>query len=318
MIKFAFAVVTLGIGALAAEVPLINIVPAEATVIGGIHVDKTISSSFGAYLLSQVNENDQHFREFVSATNFDPRHDLREVVFASTGQSKGPGVVVARGVFNGPQILAAVKAKSNGTQTTYNGVPLVEHAQGTRTTAVAVIDGSLAIAGDGVLVRAALDRRSGDAAAGALAGKAVTASSNYDAWVVTNGQYHPAAAAVPGAVAPGRRQTGLPAVSGVALQGVLETSGGVVFGSSVVRFGGQALTRSEKDAQALVDVVRFAAGMIQLNGGNNPGFQKLQPILDSLDVKATGTTVTFAASANESDLEQLMQPKRVRKTASVR
>src|ERR1051325_9305106 len=111
MIRFTLAMAALAVSAFAAEPTLISLVPAEATVIGGIHVDSTVSSPFGQFILSQVNQGDKDFQEMIAATGFDPRQDLREIVFASASQqAKGPGLILARGVFNGPQILSAVEA----------------------------------------------------------------------------------------------------------------------------------------------------------------------------------------------------------------
>ena len=47
-------------------------------------------------------------------------------------------------------------------------------------------------------------------------------------------------------------------------QSISQASGGIKFGANV-QIGMQAVTRSEKDAEALVDVVRFIGGLIQTN-----------------------------------------------------
>jgi len=315
MIKLALAVTVLSVAVAAQEIPLINLVPADAAVIGGIHVDKTAASPFGAFLLSQVHDGDSDFQQFISATGFDPRRDLREVVFASGAQAPGPGLVLARGVFNGPQLLQAAKGKTNGTISSYSGVDLLEYTQGRRTSGLAIINGSLAIAGNSTLVRAALDRRSGNPVAGPLTPQAQTASDTYDAWIVSNGQFSKTAPAV--AATPNRRRSVIPGNAGQILQAVTQTSGGLVFGS-VVHFDGQAIARSEKDAQALVDVARLATGLIQLNGSGNPDLLKLQPVLDSLKVTAQGTTVKFEASIAESDLENILQSGKNVRAASIR
>jgi hypothetical protein len=91
------------------------------------------------------------------------------------------------------------------------------------------------------------------------------------------------------------------------LQGIVETSGGVTFGATI-QFAGEALTRSDKDAQALVDVVKFITSMMQMNS-TNPDTQKLQPILDSLQVSAQGTTVKMSFSIPQMELERLVQPR---------
>lgn len=288
--------------AFAADTSLISLVPADAKVVGGVQVSRTASSPFGQYVLAQMGQNNAQMQEFIDATGFDPRRDLQEVVFAATAEKRGPGVVIARGVFNGPQILAAIRAKSPtaGTATTYRGVPLLEkdgHSIG-------IADGWLAVAGESNMVRAALDRRAGSGAASALAQKAASSASRYDAWMVTNGTF----------IAPLPGKNGNNPMSGI--EGIVETSGGLTFGS-MVQFSGEALTRSDKDAQALVDVVKFITGMMQMNA-NNPEVQRLQPLFDSLKVSAQGTTVRMSFAVPSSDLEQLMQPRSAGKKTAAR
>jgi hypothetical protein len=301
MIRNLFTIAVLAVSTLAAETSLIDLVPPGATVIGGIHVDRTAGSPFGQFVLSRMNESDKDVQKFIDATGFDPRRDLRELVFANAAERKGPGLILGRGVFNGPQILAAVTMKG-GTQTSYKGIDLVETAGGKRPGTLAVVDGSLAIAGDPVMVRAAIDRRSGAPTSSPLAPKATALSGAYDAWAVASGQFRP-----PLTAAPGSNRPNVP--GSAAMQGIVETSGGLTFGA-VVRFDGQAVTRSDKDALALVDVIRFLSSMVQVNGSQSPDVQKLQPVLDSLEVKAEANVVKVSAAIPQSDLEQIMKPKR--------
>ncbi|MBC7925825.1 MAG: hypothetical protein H7039_09220, partial [Bryobacteraceae bacterium] len=271
------------VSAFAADTALISLVPAEAKVVGGVHVDKTISSPFGQYVLEQFRDTDPNFQEFISASGFDPRRDLRDIVFASTtAERKGPGLIIAQGVFNGPQLLSAIQTKQGGTASSYRGINLVEkdgHA-------IAVADGSLAIAGTTSLVRAAIDRRSATGAASALTTKAISVSSRYDAWMVTSEVF---VAPLP-ANGPNRQ----PFPVSPNFRGILETSGGLTFGS-IIQFSAEALTRSDRDAQALVDVIRLAASLLQMNG-SSAEMQVLQPIFSSLVVNQEGSTVKLSFS----------------------
>src|SRR5215472_3544736 len=73
-----------GTSALAAIDPgLLNLVMPDAKVLSGLQVDQTLNSPFGQYILNQFQPNDQGFLKFMSATGFDPRHDLREILAAS-------------------------------------------------------------------------------------------------------------------------------------------------------------------------------------------------------------------------------------------
>jgi len=292
----------------AADATLISLVPADAKVIAGVNLATAENSPFGQYVLSQIRDSDKDFENFVTASGFDPRRDVREVVFASpAGGHKSPGVVIAGGVFNGPQILSAIQAKeTGGTMTTYNGVSLLDkdgHSVG-------FADGSIAFAGQSALVRAAIDRRGSSPPLSAFASKALATGKLYDVWMVTNGLF----------VAPLPKSKGAAANSNplgaVNLQGILETSGGLTLGT-VVQFNAEALTRSNQDAQAMADVVKFIASMVQMNGNQNSEFAAIQTILQSLNVQTDGTTVKMSCAIPEQDLEKLLN-SRPRNTRSHR
>ena len=101
-----------------------------------------------------------------------------------------------------------------------------------------------------------------------------------------------------------------------AIQSIEQTSAGVHFGN-MVQFSGEAITRTEKDATALADVLRFLAGMMQLQRDRNPEVAKFAALLDSLEVKATGSTVSLSLAVPEADLENTMKPRtRIRRRAA--
>ena len=302
----AFAAATV----FAADPTLISLVPADAKVIGGVNLAAAENSPFGQYLLSQIRDSDKDFENFVTASGFDPRRDVRDVVFASpAGGQKSPGVVIARGVFNGPQILSAIQAKqAGGIMTTYKGVSLLDkdgHSVG-------FADGSVAFAGQSALVRAAIDLRGTSSPLSAFASKALATSNLYDVWMVTNGLF---VAPLPKAKGAGANSNALGAVN---LQGILETSGGLTLGTTV-QFNAEALTRSNQDAQAMADVVRFITSMVGANGNQNSEFAAIQTILQSLKVQTDGTTVKMSFSIPEQDLEKLInsKPRRTRTQAAV-
>lgn len=299
MIKTTFALAALFTAqALTAETPLLNFVPAGAKVIAGMHVDRTLASPLGQYLLSQAREDDPSFRKFTDATGFDPRKDLREIVTAAADQQHRQGIVLARGVFNGPQIIAAAQAHGSGVVTTYNGVSVLQ-TSGTNPHWIAILDGTTAVAGEAGMVKAAIDGRGANSAVTSpLAQKAASFDNRYDAWVVASGMFKPPVT------------SGTPPAPAAALAAIVETSAGFEFNSGV-RITGEAVTRSEKDAQALVDVVRFMTSMLQLNGGgDNPQLQQIRPILDSMDLRAEANTVRMMLTIPEADLEQFLKSQK--------
>lgn len=295
--RFAASALLAASALFGADQALLALVNPDAKVVGGIHVSRTLSSPFGQFLLSRMNAEDRHFREFTTLTGFDPRRDLREVVFSSTADAANQraGVVVARGVFNGPQILASARTKGHVTTTNYKGVDILQSPDGG---GLAFLDGSLAIAGDLENVRKAIDRRAASAVPPSLQ-KASILMNRYDAWMVSTAPVGRFAGAAPNQVQG--------PLNSNAMQGILETSGGVTF-DSLVLIEGEALTRSEKDAQALIDVVKFVTGMLQMHSGNNPKWPQIEPILNSLEMRPEASTVKFSLRIAEADLEQLVKP----------
>ena len=304
----AFAMLTLST-ALAADPALLALLPADAKAVAGMNVDRAANSPFGQFLLSQMKSDDAGFQKFVTATGFDPRRDLRELIAAGTlvPNQRGHGLVVARGTFNGPLIIAAART-AGATITSYKGVELVNHKTDRAT--FAILDGNIAIAGEDVLVKRAIDQRGGRVVIDPkIAVKANDVSARFDAWAVSTAPVGNFAGAAPNAQAGAAMNSG-------ALQNIEQTSGGVRFGT-MVEIVGEALTRSDKDALALVDVIRFVTGLMQMHREKNPEAAKFAALLDSMEVKATASTVHVSLSIPQAEIEKLMKSKRAVRRAAV-
>jgi hypothetical protein len=296
----------------AADSSLLNLVMPDAKVVSGVQVEKTKASAFGQYVLSQMQSDDQGMQKFVEQTGFDPRRDLNEILISSTG---GPGksrtLVAGRGVFDRARILGVAK-QAGAALANYHGVDVMQHKDGETTNGIAFLDGGVAVLGDLESVQAAIDRRqNGATPPSALIDKVNKASAENDAWFVTLGS--------PGDFLNGKiadpNLNG--AMQGNMLQSVQEASGGLRFGAVNVRLTAQVVARSEKDAVALADVVRFLAGMVQLNRDSDPNAGRAATLLDSMQLSAQANVMTLSLAIPEDQLEKLFGPgKRPRKVAS--
>ena len=290
-----------------ADPTLLGLAPADTKMVAGIYLDRTRNTPFGQFVLSQMKLEDSNFANFVASTGFDPRRDVNEVLVMSNSTEKhSPGLVLARGVFNGPAIIAAAR-KDGGVVTSYKGVDIVTHGKGMQ--GFAILDGAIALGGEVPAVQAAIDRRRAASSSldSKLAAKIAQLSTQYDAWFTASGFVAPVGPAVPRPNVPGN-------IPVSALQSIESTSGGVKFGVNV-QVGGEAITRSDKDAQALVDVARFLAGMLSMNSGNNPDAAKLAALAQNTQWTAQGTKVSMSLTMPESDLEQLLQQHGTRRAA---
>jgi hypothetical protein len=226
-------------------------------------------------------------------------------------------LVVARGAFDPARIALAASA-NGGVIAKYNGIDVISGGKGDDTdampvkashTAIAFLDASTAAMGDINAVHGAIDRRkAGSVVASRLAAKVQQVSAKNDFWFTSLVPLSNFAAAMPD---PNMAS----AMHGNLLGAVQQASGGVKFGPTVL-VTGEALTRSPKDAAALVDVVKFVAGLIQTNRQNDNTAAQVSTLLDSLQATAQGSTMTMTLSIPEATLEQMIRSMRQQKPAA--
>jgi len=110
---------------------LLNLVMPDATVVSGMNVDQSVASPFGQYILAQMQFNDSGFVQFMTATGFDPRKDLHEIVAATPASASvtvHSALILGRGVFQPAMIIGSATAQG-GTITNYRGFNLVRASQ---------------------------------------------------------------------------------------------------------------------------------------------------------------------------------------------
>lgn len=305
-----FAMAALAAVPLAAIDPaLMKLVPSDATVVAGMNIEQARMSPFGQYVLKQVPLEDEGVRKLMEATGFDPRRDLREIVVASAGgpqAARGKGIVMATGSFDPARIVAMARTM---------GVPVIGYAgvdvlggKEPKSGWLALLDRSLAVAGEPEQVQAAIDRyqKGGGGPGASISAKATEWSGRADAWVVSTGSPAGWASHVPAPQAAGP-------LKGISLEAIEQSAGGVKFGA-VVKISVEAVARTDQDATALGDVVRFLAGMAQLNR-DKQGPDRLAAFLDTMDLKTEARTVTLSFSMPQEQLEKMIQSGPMKKAA---
>jgi hypothetical protein len=308
--------------ALAADPGLLKMVMPDAKVVAGIQVAKSRDSLFGQFILAHMNVDDGGFKKFTTQTGLDPLRDVSEVLIASNWESNASEnrwLVLARGVFDVHKIGHA--AEVNGARVVnFQGVEVYAYsnrANSEEENGVAFIDASTALLGDLGAVKGAIERRKGSVTLNdTVLAKVNDVSSRNDFWFVTLVPVSEFAGAMPD-----RNLSG--AMQGNLLAGISQASGGVRFGDTVA-FSAEAVARSDKDAQALVDVVKFVASMVQTNRQNNATAGQVATLLDGLDCKATGNVTSISLAIPETQIEQMLRnfqqeshPARKRPPASV-
>jgi len=149
-------------------------------------------------------------------------------------------------------------------------------------------------------VREVIDRRgTGTGPDPGLRARIDRASAMYDFWAVSTVPVSDMAGKVPSGQLSGVMQ-------GDVLRGVLETSGGLKFGPDIV-IAGEAVTRSEKDATALADVVRFFVGLAQMSAQKDPKAAASLAFLQKLELTSQGNVMRLSLAIPEAELEKAIQ-----------
>jgi hypothetical protein len=269
-----------GATAFAADPQLMILVMPNAKVLAGVNVTSAKNSLFGQFVLARIAA--QPIPAFITATGFDPRTDLTELLFASAADPSNPGgLALARGTFNVDQIVAAAANHQNLAVLTYDGDRLIADTNPKAKVAhsVAFIGSSIAVAGDLADVKAALDRNSGaNSIDPALAAEVNTLSTNNDAWIASS--------------------AGVPGKKVQALQAVQSFEGGLAFGANV-QVTGQAVANSPQNAAALASVMQLLVAA----SANNAAVNQL---LQSLQVSVTNATLNLALTLPEPQVESVI------------
>jgi hypothetical protein len=288
----------------AVDPALLSLVMPDAKIVAGVQVEQAQASALGQYLLGQIPAGAE-WDKMVAATGFDPKRDLREIVAASSG-ARNAGLLIGRGMFQ-PQRISAMAALAGGTVTNYKGVEMVT-GKGSPG-GLAFLDASTVVLGDDVSLKSAIDRRAGGGQLSVdLRQKAVDASARNDAWVVTVTPLADLLSATPGTA--NFQQVNL-------FQTVQQLAGGLKFGGSTITLTGEAVTRSNEDAQALVDILRFLVSTAQANA-KGPNAARASSIIDAAKFSAEGVVMRLTVEMPEKQVEEMIKPPARRNRAAVR
>ncbi len=284
------------------DTALLNLVPPDTKVVGFVDVAQARNSQFGQFFLNRIDHEDEHFRQFVTETGFDPRRDLQDFLVAATttgSSSDSRFAILARGVFNPARIEAASKSRGGVIQS-YQGVELIVSKQERQSTAVAFLDPKTAVMADVATLKTIIaNRGTATTLDPALSGEIDRVAAENDAWFVSTSSGVDLAARVDSELKEHLNQTH-------ALQSILEASGGIRFGSSVT-VSLDAKTRSPQDATSLADVARFLTSMLQTQRQNDPRAAIIASALDKMVLDTNGNSMHLSFSISEKNLEQLAE-----------
>ena len=298
--KAGFLTVVFAVAALAGtDTGLMALIPSGTKVISSVDVEKARSSPFGQFLLSQMNRNDQGVQTLSEQTGFDPRRDLQYMVFAASGPNGTDQsfVLLLRGNFDQTRITALAESKGV-TTLSVDGIPVYINGKQTNQVGFTFPEVGVAAVGSVPALEQVIHNRANPSTLDSqLQQLSAQASAQGDAWF---------ASLVPGALFSNQVNPGVPAAaSGAqALKSVRASSGAVQFGTNL-HFSFEAVTRSEKDAAALSDVLRFLANTV--TSQQEPRARILAPAVNAMTLLTSGNEVHASVDIPEQSAEELAQ-----------
>lgn len=279
---------------------LLDLVPPGAKIITSVDINQAKNSPFGQYLLSKINTQDHNFGDLIQQTGFDPRRDLQGFVFASPGPDNNTAqsrfALIVRGNFDQDRIREMAQTKGASIQN-YRGYDIFVSKSDHQHPAFTFTEAQILVMGDIATIQQVVANRAIHAGFDPQLEQMVsTVSVGNDAWF---------ASVMPGSyLADHVKQEASQPAAAQALQGVLQSSGGIQFGS-VIRLSFDATARSPKDAQSIVDVIRFLGTMVQMNRQKSPNAENLASAVDAMTLDTNGDAVHISISLPEQALEQL-------------
>lgn len=281
----------------AADSRLVNLVMPGATVIAGVNVAQAKATPFGQYVLTLVAPHDPQIQALATLTGFDPRRDVTELLAATSGGAGATsGLALARGVFPTETVIAAATVAGAATES-YQNFTILKSPDGLK--GLAFLDSSLAVFGDVVNVKGAIDRQSPGARhlPAAVVAQIGQLSAANDAWVVTT--------VSPAGLRPPSMASTVPGLNAQALQQVQRATVAVKLGADV-KLTAQAQLDTPQNATTLAGMLQLVANMAQMQAQKNPDAAALAK---SLLFSADGSTVSLTFSFPGEQLRRLTEPR---------
>ncbi|MGA2185915.1 MAG: hypothetical protein ABSH47_23085 [Bryobacteraceae bacterium] len=307
MIALAALAALVAGSALATDATLLSLVPPDAKVVAGVRVTQVKASPLGQYLLARLQpDGEEGLQKLIAATGFDPRRDVSEILLATPApDTRKQGIIAVRGVFD-PARIQSVAIAHGCTSSRVLGVTMFTAGDAGNSGALALPDATTAMLGDVDSVKAAIGRyRSKTKPSDDLQKKVQAASQDAsgaanDVWLVT---LVPLSEFVPKApeASPGGTPQNI-----AAFQTVQQASAGVRFTAADVRLAAQLVMRSDKDAQAMADVIRFLVTMVQSHRERDPVTGNLTSLLSAMTLNTNTNVTQVALVLPEAQVEQLL------------
>lgn len=262
-----------------------KMVPPRATSLVGAHMDQIKLTTIYRKLLA--TQNLQQMDQFASDTGFDPRRDVRDLLFVST--ASGGSVLLARGSFHvNPATL------KNARQIRHGQYTIISQGEN----GFSILDSTLAAAGDIKTLEATLDEWASGThtAAQPLVARLGGVSPQSQLWGISDGAGNFLAEHAP--------------LAGSAIdfskifRGLQDTWFQADF-SSGLRAEVHGTAATEKDAASLADAVRGIVGLGRLSVPEDQS--ELLKVWDGITVDQKGRSISLHADIAQDLIDRMVQ-----------
>jgi hypothetical protein len=261
-----------------------QMVPPGTTSLVGTHMDQVKQTEIYKKMLA--TQSLVQVDEFAKETGFDPRRDVKELLFATTPRG---AVMLARGTFHlNPTTLQNVKKTRHGQYDIW----------GQGTSGFCILDSTLAAAGEIPVLEAALDEWTSGThtAAQTLTDRLTGVNPQSQFWGISTGAANFLAEHPPGA------NSGLDLAR--IFRGLQDTWFQADFGSGL-KSEVHGITATEKDAMNLRDAVRGMVGLGRLNVPE--GQPELLRVWDGITVDQQGRSIAIRADIAQDLIDKMVQ-----------
>jgi uncharacterized protein DUF3352 len=276
----------------------LQLVPGEALVVAYANVHEVMVSNLRERVRQAMPQLPDGQREFEEATGINIESDVDRVVAALVPPVDGrldvprSGLIIAAGRFDQVKIESLMR-EHGAAEETYKGRRMFAAQDGGATMSLAFIDPGLVAVGSSTLVRGAIDRKDGGLSV-RTNDEIMTLVRSLDrgnVWAV--GRFDALAAQ---ANLPSQVVNQLPPITWFAISG--HVNGGLL---GDVRMQ----TRDEESANQFRDVIRGVIALGKLQADTHP---ELEPVLRSIQLGGSGTTVAVSFELPADTIDRLARP----------
>ena len=289
-----------------ADQELLNLVMPNAHALAGANVQSAKNSTFGQFVIGRM-QDDKSLAKMIESTGFDPRRDLDEILLGSTADvtSKSPAsksLALVRGRFDANKIAAMAKTLTPMQVERRSGFDIYTSGQD-KSGGFVFLTSTVAAAGDVASLREVIDRKmAGSKISQDVAKRVQAISASNDVWMLSLVSASTFTGPFPTATRDSSPMHNL--MTANMFRSLDQAAMGFHFAADYIEMNLETVSKTEKDATALADVVRMAANMVVLQRENSE-LAILANVFEAMKLNQQAKTVSLRLAIPQSEIERI-------------